>query len=168
MRAVIQRVCEARVLVGDEVVSSIGRGLCVLVGLARDDTEKDVDWMVRKLLTLRVFEDDTGRRWAKGVKDLNLEILCVSQFTLYAQLKGNKPDFRDSMGGDEAPAMYADFMQRLRNAYDADKVKDGRFGAMMRVQLENDGPVTLTLDSPATKIENKQIVELAEELHSDL
>lgn len=71
------------------------------------------------------------------------------QFTLHAQLKGNKPDFRGSMGGEAAPAMYAHFLQRLRDAYEPDKVKDGRFGAMMRVQLENDGPVTITLDSPA-------------------
>ncbi|KAH8283768.1 hypothetical protein KR054_000911 [Drosophila jambulina] len=147
MRAVIQRVRAAKVTVSDELVSSIGPGLCVLVGIKASDTAKDVDYLVRKILALRLFEEE-GKRWQKSVKDLNLEILCVSQFTLYHRLKGNKPDFSAAMKGEEAQQLYNQFLDRLGQSYDSNKIKDGKFGAYMQVHIENDGPVTINLESP--------------------
>lgn len=156
MRAVIQRVRSASVTVGGEAVSSIGRGLCVLVGLHRDDGQDQLEYIVRKLVNLRLFEDpESGKRWSKSVKDLDLEILCVSQFTLYHQLKGNKPDYRFAMGGDESKAFYARFMATLRTSYKEDKVHDGLFGAMMDVSLVNDGPVTLQIESEPKSLDDE-------------
>ncbi|KAF2360326.1 D-aminoacyl-tRNA deacylase DTD [Trinorchestia longiramus] len=148
MRLVVQRVSSASVTVNEEVVSKIGRGLCVLVGLQDTDTHDDLLWMVNKLLKFRLFDDASGKRWAKGVQDLGLEILCVSQFTLCYEMKGNKPDYRRAMAGEEAAAFYKTFLKTLRQKYEPDKVKDGVFGAMMQVGIVNDGPVTVTLDHP--------------------
>ncbi|XP_066282649.1 D-aminoacyl-tRNA deacylase-like [Branchiostoma lanceolatum] len=156
MRAVVQRVMQASVSVGDELVSSIGRGLCVLIGVSRDDTPKDMEYIVRKILNLRVFDDDQEKRWAHSVKDKNYEILCVSQFTLYCVLKGNKPDFHQSMAAEQSQAFYEEFLQQMRKAYQPDKIKDGRFGAYMQVSIQNDGPVTIQLESPVQQQKNKQ------------
>ncbi|EDV95088.1 D-aminoacyl-tRNA deacylase isoform X1 [Drosophila grimshawi] len=150
MRAVIQRVKAAKVTVLDELVSSIGPGLCVLVGIKTSDTATDVEYLVRKILALRLFEDE-GKRWQKSVKDLELDILCVSQFTLYHRLKGNKPDFSGAMKGEEANQLYNQFLDRLRQSYVSSKIKDGKFGAYMQVHIENDGPVTIELESPQSK-----------------
>ncbi|XP_030376413.1 D-aminoacyl-tRNA deacylase isoform X2 [Scaptodrosophila lebanonensis] len=109
---------------------------------------------VRKILALRLFEDE-GRRWQKSTKDLQLEILCVSQFTLYHRLKGNKPDFSAAMKGDEAQQLYNHFLHRLRQSYDGSKIKDGKFGAHMQVHIENDGPVTIDLESPEMRQEEE-------------
>ncbi|VDM27885.1 unnamed protein product [Toxocara canis] len=129
-------------------ISSIGRGICVLIGIGRDDNDDDAEYIARKLINLRLFEnDDTGKRWDRSVKDLQLEILCVSQFTLFGLLKGNKLDYHRSMGPDESPEFYERFIQRLKRSYIDDKVKDGKFGSYMNVQIENDGPVTILLDS---------------------
>uniref|UniRef100_A0A914C1Z1 D-aminoacyl-tRNA deacylase n=1 Tax=Acrobeloides nanus TaxID=290746 RepID=A0A914C1Z1_9BILA len=148
MRAVIQRVSRASVTVGSEMISSIGRGICVLVGITREDGPEDVEYIVRKLINLRIFENsETGKRWDKSVKDLQLEILCVSQFTLHSKIKGNTLDFHRAMDPQKAPDFYANFMNVLGKEYDADKIKDGQFGAMMSVSIENDGPVTITIDS---------------------
>ncbi|XP_017037847.1 D-aminoacyl-tRNA deacylase isoform X2 [Drosophila kikkawai] len=105
---------------------------------------------VRKILALRLFEEE-GKRWQKSVKDLSLEILCVSQFTLYHRLKGNKPDFSAAMKGEEAQQLYNQFLERLGQSYDSSKIKDGKFGAYMQVHIENDGPVTINLESPEQK-----------------
>ncbi|XP_072030334.1 uncharacterized protein [Amphiura filiformis] len=148
MRAIVQRVTKASVTVGDELISSIGRGLCVLIGISRDDTPKERDYIARKILNLRVFDDDNGKRWNKSVKDKQLEILCVSQFTLYTIMKGNKPDFHSAMGGEESEQFYNEFLDILRKDYDPAKIKDGKFGAYMQVHIQNDGPVTIQLDSP--------------------
>ncbi|KAL5964365.1 D-aminoacyl-tRNA deacylase [Taenia solium] len=103
----------------------------------------------RKIVNLRLFEDEEKqRRWDKSVKDVEGEILCVSQFTLYSLLKGNKLDFHLAMSPDTSVALYEAFLSKVRFEYQApDKVKDGVFGAMMDVSLVNDGPVTITLDS---------------------
>ncbi|CEG62884.1 Putative D-tyrosyl-tRNA(Tyr) deacylase [Rhizopus microsporus] len=147
MRAVIQRVTKASVTVDNRVVGSIQKGLCVLLGIATDDTEKDIDYMVNKILNIRVF-DDNGVMWKKGVKDAGLELLCVSQFTLQANtVKGNKPDFHRAMKSEQAKTMYGQFLDKLGKAYDPAKIQDGEFGAMMSVDISNDGPVTLQLDS---------------------
>uniref|UniRef100_A0A1A9WPD4 D-aminoacyl-tRNA deacylase n=1 Tax=Glossina brevipalpis TaxID=37001 RepID=A0A1A9WPD4_9MUSC len=148
MKAIVQRVTTAKITVGEEVINSIGRGLCVLVGITHTDTDKDVDYLSRKLLALRLFEDQNGKRWQKSVKDENLEILCISQFTLYHRLKGNKPDFHMAMQGEQAQILYRNFLKRLANEYDDQKIKDGVFGAYMQVHIQNDGPVTVELESP--------------------
>ncbi|EIE87032.1 hypothetical protein G6F46_011174 [Rhizopus delemar] len=147
MKAVVQRVAKASVTVDNRVVGSIQKGLCILLGIGTDDTEKDVDYMVNKILNIRVF-DDNGTMWKKGVKDSGLELLCVSQFTLQGStVKGNKPDFHKAMKTESAKMMYQQFMDKLGKAYDPSKIQDGEFGAMMMVDISNDGPVTLQLDS---------------------
>ncbi|CAG9531602.1 unnamed protein product [Cercopithifilaria johnstoni] len=152
MRAVIQRVTKAAVFIDGQLESSIERGICVLLAINIEDTSDDIQYVVRKLLNIRMFPDaETGKRWDKSVKDLGFEILCVSQFTLYSLLKGNKLDFHQSMAPTESQQFYQNFIAELRKAYKPERIKDGRFGAMMNVQIENDGPVTLILDS---KIKN--------------
>ncbi|XP_022107006.1 uncharacterized protein LOC110988076 isoform X2 [Acanthaster planci] len=148
MRAIVQRVTKASVTVGDELISSIGKGLCVLVGISRDDTPKDREYIARKLLNLRVFEDDKEKKWDKSVMDKQLEMLCVSQFTLYSILKGNKPDFHSAMAGDQSQQFYQEFLDILRKDYKPEQIKDGKFGAYMQVHIQNDGPVTIMLESP--------------------
>ncbi|KAJ3151937.1 D-tyrosyl-tRNA(Tyr) deacylase [Geranomyces variabilis] len=149
MKAVIQRVTAASVTVDGELVGQIGRGLCLLVGITVDDTPKDVDWMVKKVTTLRLFEDaETGKSWDKSVKDLDLGILSVSQFTLYAVTsKGAKPDFHLAAKSDISKDVYMGFLEKLRTAHKPERIQDGRFGAMMNVDIQNDGPVTILLDS---------------------
>ncbi|KAI0093751.1 D-Tyr tRNAtyr deacylase-like domain-containing protein [Irpex rosettiformis] len=148
MRAVVQRVLAASVTVDDEMVSSIGRGLMVLVGIGTDDTLDDVATITNKLLSLRVFSDENGGMWKKSVKDIEGEILCVSQFTLFANTsKGSKPDFHRAMGSERSREMYGVFLDKMRSLYSAERIQDGRFGAMMNVSLTNEGPVTFTLDS---------------------
>jgi len=153
MKAVIQRVTKASVSVNGEVISSIGKGFCVLLGISRNDTDNDIKYMIRKVLNLRVFEDENGKRWNKSIKDYNYEILCVSQFTLCCKLKGNKPDFHLAMAPELSEKMYEDFIHQLKASYTPDLVKDGKFGAFMQVHIQNDGPVTIEIDSPAATIE---------------
>ncbi|CAA7270963.1 unnamed protein product [Cyclocybe aegerita] len=150
MRAIIQRVSQASVTVDKEVVSQIAEGLMVLVGIGSDDTEADVAVLSKKILTLRVFSDPANpeKMWKASVKDIDGDILCVSQFTLLANTtKGNKPDFHRAMSSKASRKMYGTFLDALKASYKADKVRDGRFGAMMSVSLTNEGPVTFTLDS---------------------
>ncbi|KAL1235848.1 D-aminoacyl-tRNA deacylase [Trichinella pseudospiralis] len=123
MRAVLQKVTSATVSVNGEVVSSIQRGICALIGLSRDDDANDIEYIVRKLLNLRIFTGDAEKRWDKSVNDLQLEILCVSQFTLNALLKGNKLDFHLSMNPSEAAQFYCTFVDKLRQNYREDLVK---------------------------------------------
>jgi D-tyrosyl-tRNA(Tyr) deacylase len=134
-----------------EVVSQIGKGLCVLIGMTHDDSSDDLEYITRKLLSVRLFEaPDSGKAWAKGLKDLNLEILCVSQFTLYAKLKGNKPDYHLAMAAAEAEPMYERLMAKLKDGgLPKENIKGGVFGADMKVALVNDGPVTIIFDSNA-------------------
>ncbi|KAJ6636845.1 D-aminoacyl-tRNA deacylase [Pseudolycoriella hygida] len=149
MKALIQRVTSAKVTVGDELISIIGRGCCVLIGISQNDTLKDVEYIrARKLLSIRLFDDDVGKRWQHSVKDKNFELLCISQFTLYNRLKGNKPDFHLAMQGTEAFNLYNTLLNKLREQYSEDKIKDGVFGAMMQVHIQNDGPVTIEIESP--------------------
>lgn len=108
---------------------------------------------VRKILNTRLFEHD-GKRWQKSVSDEKLEILCISQFTLYHRLKGNKPDFHYAMQGDQAQTLYEKLLQQLGAAYDPTKIKDGKFGAMMEVNIVNSGPVTIEIESPSNVATN--------------
>ncbi|XP_048371829.1 D-aminoacyl-tRNA deacylase 1 [Sphaerodactylus townsendi] len=157
MKAIVQRVTRASVTVGGEQISSIGRGLCVLLGLSVEDTQKELEHIVRKILNLRVFEDESGKQWSKSVMDQQYEVLCVSQFTLHCILKGNKPDYHMAMPTEQAETFYNSFLEHLRKAYKPEFVKDGKFGAYMQVHIQNDGPVTIELESPLAPIDSKQM-----------
>ncbi|XP_061763644.1 D-aminoacyl-tRNA deacylase 1 isoform X1 [Nerophis ophidion] len=157
MKAIIQRVTRASVTVGDEQISSIGRGVCVLLGISVDDTHADAEYIVRKILNLRLFEDENGRAWSKSVMDRNLEVLCVSQFTLQCILKGNKPDFHSAMPAELAQPFYASILENMRSGYKPELVKDGRFGASMQVHIQNDGPVTIEVVSPTASADPRQL-----------
>lgn len=157
MRAVVQRVTSASVSVDGSVISSIGRGLCVLVGISRNDTAKEMEYMVRKILNLRIFNDDDGKRWMKSVTDKQFEILCVSQFTLYAVLKGNKPDFHQAMASEQSQAFYQQFLMALRSKYNPELIKEGQFGGYTQVGIQNDGPVTITLDTGLLGTEEENV-----------
>jgi D-tyrosyl-tRNA(Tyr) deacylase len=142
MRALVQRVSSASVTVGGERVSAIGPGLVVLLGVRHGDTAEDADRIVRKLLALRMFEDEDGRM-NRSVGDAGGTILCVSQFTLYGDARrGNRPSFVAAAPADEAEPLY----ERVRRGLGAE---GGRFGARMAVELVNDGPVTLLVESPS-------------------
>ncbi|BGP36259.1 D-tyrosyl-tRNA(Tyr) deacylase [Rhodotorula kratochvilovae] len=151
MRCVLQRVKSASVTVDGEVISSIGRGILCLIGIGTHDSQFEADWLAGKLLALKVFPEDKDGEvwgWKNSVVEAGYEVLCVSQFTLQANLrKGAKPDFHAAKDPQVARQMYEDFVADLRRRYKADKIKDGQFQAMMDVQLVNDGPVTLVLDS---------------------
>ncbi|KAJ7396608.1 D-tyrosyl-tRNA(Tyr) deacylase 1 [Pitangus sulphuratus] len=156
MKAIVQRVAQASVTVAGEQISSIGRGLCVLLGISLEDTQKELEHMVRKILNLRVFEDESGKHWSKSVMDKQYEVLCVSQFTLQCILKGNKPDYHMAMPTEQAECFYNNFLEQLRKAYKPELIKDGKFGAYMQVHIQNDGPVTIALESPAATVDPKQ------------
>lgn len=147
MRAVVQRVSEARVSVDGEHVGSVGMGLCVLLGVSHADAEVDATWMAAKLSKLRVFSDNEGRM-NLSVADVGGEILVVSQFTLYGDCrKGNRPSFVDAATPDHAEPLIEQVVENLRST--GVLVASGRFRTEMMVQLVNDGPVTLVLDSPS-------------------
>ncbi|MGF1494332.1 MAG: D-aminoacyl-tRNA deacylase [Microcoleaceae cyanobacterium] len=152
MRVIVQRVTASGVSVDGVSVGQIGRGLNLLVGIAKTDTEAELDWMARKCLELRLFPDpeqDTGR-WDKSVQDIQGELLVVSQFTLYGDCrKGRRPSFDQSAPPEVAELLYEQFVEKLRAS--GLKVETGKFGAMMQVSIENDGPVTLILEREASK-----------------
>lgn len=148
MRVVIQRVTASRVEIGGETVGQIGRGLNLLVAIAATDTEAELQWMARKCLDLRLFPDPAAAnpRFDLSVSEIGGELLVISQFTLYGDgRKGRRPSFDRSAAPDRAEALYDRFVELLRAS--GLRVEIGRFGAMMQVQIDNDGPVTLILDS---------------------
>ncbi|KAK5661694.1 hypothetical protein OQA88_9794 [Cercophora sp. LCS_1] len=146
MKAILQRVLSASVTVDQQVVSSVGKGILVLAAVAPGDTEKDAESMANKILKLKLWDDETGDRWKKSVRDIEGEVLCVSQFTLLASTKkGNKPDFHGALGGEEAKRLYECFYRKVQEGYVPERVKDGIFQAMMQVSLINDGPVTIEI-----------------------
>jgi D-tyrosyl-tRNA(Tyr) deacylase len=150
MRAVVQRVTHARVTVDARVTGEIGHGLLVFVGVEKGDTTSDIDYIVAKVRELRIFEDEgdeTGRkRMNRSVTDVSGAVLVVSQFTLSGDVRrGRRPSFDDAAPPDLARAAYETVVRELRNS--GLTVATGEFQAMMRVQLENDGPVTILIDS---------------------
>lgn len=148
MRILVQRVTRAAVRVGDETVGAIDAGLLALVGILRDDSEADLDKMVRKLLALRIFDDESGVMNRPVTALENVGILAVSQFTLCADTaKGNRPSYIQAAPPDVAAPLFQLFVDKLRAAAPALRIETGRFRAMMAVELVNDGPVTLWLDS---------------------
>jgi len=148
MRAVIQRVRQARVTVGDRVTGEIGPGLLVLAGVTEGDTANDRDWMARKIVQMRIFDDAAGVM-NRSVREAGGDILAVSQFTLFASTrKGNRPSYsaaaRPEIARPAFDALVADLAAQLGRP-----VPTGEFGAMMQVELVNDGPVTILVDSRA-------------------
>jgi len=145
MRALIQKVTNASVSVDVETVGEIGAGLVVLLGVAKEDDEADARYLVEKISNLRIFADDDNR-FNRSVLDVGAAVLVVSQFTLYAETrKGRRPDFNQAAGPDEAGRLYEHTVQLFQDA--GLTVATGRFQEHMLVTLENDGPVTLMLDS---------------------
>ncbi len=145
MRAVIQRVKKAKVIIRGEQVGAIDEGLLVLLGVSSEDTQDDCRYMADKILNLRIFEDDSGKM-NRSVKDMGGEILVVSQFTLYGDCrKGRRPSFVSAASPDKATELYEKVIEILRKS--GLKISTGVFGEMMEVHLINNGPVTLLLDS---------------------
>lgn len=145
MRAVIQRVTRARVTVDDRIVGEIGNGVVVLLGIARDDTESDADYLAAKIVALRIFDDADGKMNV-SVKDAGGGLLVVSQFTLYGDVRrGLRPSWSDAAPPEIAEPLYNEFVESCRKLIRP--VETGSFRAMMQVELINDGPVTLLLDS---------------------
>ena len=144
MRVILQRVKSSSVIVEGKEIANIAHGLNLLVGIAATDTEAELDWMTRKCLELRLFPDQ-DQPWVKSVIDIQGEILVVSQFTLYGNCrKGRRPSFSNSAAPAIAESLYDLFVNKLKQS--GLTIATGKFGAMMDVQIENDGPVTLILE----------------------
>ena len=145
MRFVIQRVTEASVMIDGEISGKIGKGYLVLIGVADTDTKEIADKMIRKMIGLRIFEDEQGKT-NLSLADVGGGLLLVSQFTLYANCKrGNRPSFIEAGKPDMANEMYEYIIEKCRES--VEEVQTGEFGADMKVQLLNDGPFTILLDS---------------------
>jgi len=145
MRAVVQRVSRARVTVAGEITGEIGRGLLVLLGVGNTDTETDADYLAEKVVGLRIFEDDAGKM-NRSVGEVGGTVLAVSQFTLYGDARrGRRPSFDAAARPEQARALYEYFVEKIRGA--GLRCETGRFQEMMEVELVNEGPVTILLDS---------------------
>lgn len=145
MRAVVQRVTHAKVIVNGEVVGQIGKGLLVLLGVAVSDTPKDADYLAHKTVSLRVF-NDSDEQMNLSVRDVNGEVLVVSQFTLYGDVRrGLRPSWIEAAQPEKAQSLYDYFVERVRESLG--RVATGSFRQTMKVELVNDGPVTILLDS---------------------
>ena len=148
MRAVVQRVSQAKVTVDSEIVGEIGAGILVLLGVSIKDTEKDAEYLVEKILNLRIFEDENDKM-NLSLLDAAGDLLVVSQFTLYGDTRrGRRPSYIEAAPPERANALYECFVTKARMR--VSKVETGRFQAMMDVELVNDGPVTIILDSEKT------------------
>ncbi|MBP6323544.1 MAG: D-tyrosyl-tRNA(Tyr) deacylase [Chitinophagales bacterium] len=146
MRAVIQRVSRASVTIDGNIKSQIKTGLLVLLGIEENDTEKDIEWLVKKIIQLRIFSD-ADDKINLSVQDINGDILVISQFTLFASTKkGNRPSFLRSAKPDIAIPLYEQFIGETEKQF-GKKIFTGEFGADMKVELLNDGPVTIIIDS---------------------
>ncbi len=144
MKVVIQRCTKGNVKVNNEIINQIDKGFVILVGIAKDDTEEDINYLVRKILNLRVFNDEKGIM-NKSIIDIQGEILSISQFTLQAITKdGNRPSYTNAMNGQDSIKLYELFNQKLNKEI---KTLPGVFGADMEVNISNDGPVTIIIDS---------------------
>lgn len=146
MRCLIQRVQESKVIVENKITGRINLGLLVFLAIGKDDTEKDIEWISKKIVNLRIFNDDNGKM-NKSILDVNGELLIVSQFTLYGNAqKGNRPSFTESAAPEKAKHYYELFIQQCEQLLNK-KVQTGIFAADMKVHLINDGPVTIWIDS---------------------
>lgn len=145
MKVLLQRVSKACVSINDKVVGSIGKGLVVLVGVTSDDTDKDIQYLVEKVAGLRIFTDDVGR-FNLSVRDIKGELLVISQFTLLADTrKGRRPSFTEAAPPVQAETLFDEFVKQMRNT--GLNTETGKFQQYMQVEIHNDGPVTIMLDS---------------------
>lgn len=145
MRAVVQRVTSSKVVVDGEIIGAIDKGINVLIGINCDDNEEDLKYIRDKIINLRIFEDENFKM-NKSLMDIGGEILVISQFTLYGDCrKGRRPNFMAALGGEEAKKLYDKFVIMIKEC--GIKVETGIFGADMKVDIQNDGPVTILLDS---------------------
>ena len=150
MKALVQRVVRGSVAIDGETVGQIGRGYVVLVGVREGDTEKDVRYLAEKTVNLRVFADDEGRM-NLSLRDIQGDVLVISQFTLYASTrKGNRPSFVQAAKPELAESLYDMYVQLLRDELGEKRIATGQFGAMMTVEIINDGPVTIELLSDSS------------------
>mgnify|MGYP000869962296 CR=1 FL=1 len=148
MRVVIQRVSEASVSIEGQVKSKIGNGILILLGIEDADDQEDIDWLCKKISSLRIFNDD-DEKMNLSIQDINGEAIVVSQFTLHASTKkGNRPSYIKAARPEKAIPLYESFKKALEEQLNK-KVGSGEFGAMMEVALVNDGPVTILMDSKA-------------------
>lgn len=146
MRVVLQRVSKASVTVNNEVTGAIQNGLLIFLGITASDSQEDIEWLTSKIIGLRIFNDDSGKM-NHSIIDTNGEILCISQFTLFANTKkGNRPSYIEAARPEIAIPLYEIFVNTLSRKRDKD-IQTGIFGADMQVQLVNDGPVTIVMDS---------------------
>ena len=147
MRAVIQRVSEAKVTINNQVKGEIQQGLMILLGISPEDTPEDVTWLTNKILNQRIFSDDQ-QKMNLSIKEIKGKILLISQFTLYASTKkGNRPSFTKAAKPEIAIPLYECFKKEVRNLLGESHLETGEFGADMKVSLCNDGPVTIILDT---------------------
>ena len=145
MRAVVQRVTSSKVVVDGQIIGAINNGINVLIGISCDDNEEDLKYIRDKIINLRIFEDENFKM-NKSLMDIGGEILVISQFTLYGDCrKGRRPNFMAALGGEEAKKLYDQFVLMIKEC--GIKVETGIFGADMKVDIQNDGPVTILLDS---------------------
>ena len=145
MRALVQRVKKVDLSVDGELYSKINQGLLVFLGVSNEDDTSDIDYLIRKITGLRIFSDEDDKM-NLSVKDIDGEIMLVSQFTLYGDVrKGFRPSFTQSANGEKAEDLYLEFVERLKNEFP--KVQTGKFAADMQISLINDGPVTIQIDS---------------------
>lgn len=148
MRALVQRVSEGGVSIpAENYKAEIGKGMVILLGVTHSDTDEDVIFVADKCANLRIFEDE-NEKINLSLKDINGEVLIISQFTLYGDArKGNRPSFTEAARPEQADGLYKKFISRLRENLGDEKVKTGIFGAMMNVKIMNDGPVTIMVES---------------------
>lgn len=147
MRAIVQRVKNSRVEVENKIIGSIDKGFNVLIGISNEDTKEDIDYIVRKVTGMRVFEDENGKM-NFSLQDVGGSVLLISQFTLYGDCrKGKRPDFMKAQKGETAIELYNELIDAFKNELGEEKVQTGEFGADMQVFIQNDGPVTLLLES---------------------
>lgn len=145
MRAVVQRVSSSKVVVDEKIIGEIGKGFNILVGISKEDTIEDLRYIKDKIINLRVFEDECDKM-NLSLLDVKGDILAISQFTIYGDCrKGRRPNFMNAMGGEVAKELYLNFVEMLKET--GLKVETGMFGAHMKVDIQNDGPVTILLDS---------------------
>ena len=157
MRFIIQRVNQANVSIkGKDSSNKIGKGLLIYVGINKNDNEDSLEIICDKLLNAKLFDDEKEARWKESVMSLDLEILIISNFTLYNNFKGTKPNFNHSMDGANAKILFEKLVQKLKEKYKDEKIKTGEFGEYMLVDSQNDGPVTIDWEYPNEKVEESK------------
>ena len=157
MRFIIQRVNQANVSIkGKDSSNKIGKGLLIYVGINKNDNEDSLEIICDKLLNAKLFDDEKEARWKESVMSLDLEILIISNFTLYNNFKGTKPNFNHSMDGVNAKILFEKLVQKLKEKYKDEKIKTGEFGEYMLVDSQNDGPVTIDWEYPNEKVEESK------------